>query len=136
MGAGFGLIAALSLLAIAAVHANWAMGGRWPLPAGDAPMGSVIPEGMPIPTPSQTWAVVALLTAGAALTMTSALGAGHWIVVAGTATVAGVLAARAIGGFVTSGIIRRDSRFARLDRYYYSPLCLLLAAGALAPLVA
>ena len=41
------------------------------------------------------------------------------------------LLARAVGEFKYVGFFKRvrDSRFARLDTLFYSPLCLLLAAG-------
>jgi len=42
-----------------------------------------------------------------------------------------VLFLRAVGDFKYVGLFKRvrDSRFAQLDSFFYSPLCLLLAAG-------
>jgi hypothetical protein len=48
----------------------------------------------------------------------------------GTGGVAAVLLLRGAGGLVMSS--RRNTEFARLDRRYYSPLCLILALSCAA----
>ncbi len=114
------------LLAVAAVHANWATGSSWPLPdrrrlartvAGSEEMSSA----------AACLAVAALLTAAAGLVAGLPRGAprlGGY----GAAGVVAVLAARGVAGAV--GLMpqqRHSEAFARWDRRLYSPLCLLLA---------
>jgi len=131
VGLVVGLVAAAVLGGIGALHVSWARGGCWPYAdEGDFRL-KLLPPGAPSPGAGATWAVAALLTVAAVLVAGSALGAGHWVFVAGSYGVVGVLALRGVGGLVVSGMIKPRSPFARMDRRLYSPLCVALAVGAL-----
>ena len=114
------------LLAVAAVHANWAMGASWPLPDRRRLARTVVGS-EEMPPAAASLAVATLLTAGAGLVAgspTSAPRLGRF----GAAGVVAVLAARGMAG--TVGLMpqqRASEEFARYDRRLYSPLCLLLA---------
>jgi len=122
------------LAAIAAVHVFW--GAR-----GDFGRSATLPEvdGRPVfvPTRLACFAVAALLAAAAWVLL---VGSGQlpdlgvpWLGTVGPVAVGLVLLARAVGDFKYVGFFKsvRDSRFAVLDSWFYSPLCALLALGAL-----
>jgi len=123
------------LLAVAAMHANWARGSAWP--AGDERALARAVIGRDVMPPA--WAslvVAALLTTGAVLVA----GRPHrWPRVQrlGAAMVATTLAVRALIG--VAGLMpqeRASVAFARWNRRLYSPLCLALAvlcAAGIAP---
>lgn len=115
-------------LVLAALHAYWAFGGGWG-------HGSAIPtvQGRPTFTPSflGTMAVASalLIVAIALTTITSPIAwirLPSWAVIAFTGL---VLALRSIGDFKLVGFfkLQSDSRFAQMDTFFYSPLCLVLA---------
>ena len=123
---------AAGLLAIAGVHVVWATGSSWPMRDGDALAQTA--GGGRSHTATECLAVAGLLTTA------SALVAGHprrapRLQRAGAGTVAAVLATRGAFGLAgrTDALVPGSSsaRFRRLDRRYYAPLCLVLAAGAL-----
>jgi hypothetical protein len=108
------------------------------LPSGGANGGAVPSVGgkpLFVPSAGATVAVGLLLLACAALVAATAglihisvpLPLLYWLSLA----LALGLLARAIGEFKYVGFFKhvRDSRFARLDTFVYSPLCLLLAIG-------
>lgn len=134
LAAVVGLAGALVLLLIAAVHVYWAEGGSWPGSERAELPELVIGPGQPPPPRLASWAVAALLLAASVLLTAAAVGSELWVVRAGSLTVAAVLALRGAGGLVVSGLLRRSSRFAALDRTVYSPLCLGLAVAAMAAL--
>lgn len=125
-----GAVALSILIGIGALHAYWAAGGT---------VGSkeAIPmkDGLPLfrPTPLGTAFVALVLFAAAALI---AAGIG-WIpahglerpVRVGDFLIATVFLLRAVGDLRYVGFFKRvrGTRFARLDTFAYSPLCLLLA---------
>ncbi|MEP7012280.1 MAG: DUF3995 domain-containing protein [Acidobacteriota bacterium] len=122
------VLAALSLL-----HVFWGFGGRigWL---------AVVPEvdrkPLFVPTQAQSFAVAAGL-ALAALTVAGAAGMISLPVPKGflrgtTYVIAAVFLLRAIGEFRHVGFFKRNrgTRFARLDTFLFSPLCMALAAGA------
>ena len=125
-----GLLTAGVLLFIAGVHAHWAFGGYWPMSDSAELSERVTPPGMADPGTLPTLVVATLLAVAAALVGGSALGLDTWISWGATALVAVVLALRGLGGLVISGVLQRDSTFARLDRRVFSPLCIVLAAGS------
>ena len=111
------------LLALAALHVYWALGGRW----GIAHTIPTINQRPVInPGPLATFVVAALLTLAA------------WLVASRTLTTLApwtlslVFALRAIGEFRLVGFFKRikGTDFARWDTRLYSPLCLLMAALA------
>jgi hypothetical protein len=128
------VVVAFVLCSLAALHLYWAAGGRWGARAA-------VPEraGAPLfePSVAACIGVAALLFCAAALVCAKASGwspswlPGWWSTV-GTGGVAIVLVGRAIGDFRWVGFFKRirDTRFARLDTAFYSPLCLALGVGA------
>lgn len=88
-----------------------------------------------VPTPPATMAVGVVLLLFAGLVVTTAglvsVGLSPWVLSWLSYGLAAGLLARAIGEFTYVGFFKRvrDSRFATLDTYVYSPLCLALAIG-------
>ena len=129
------------LTGIAAMHAYWGIGGRWP--GRDQPTLSDIVIGKTpggrMPPPVACFAVAAAILAGVGLILLVSFvamaepwmalaRAGYWIFTA-------VFVVRGAAGYVPA--IWRASAgtaFARLNTRYYSPLCLLLGAGLIANL--
>ena len=127
--------AATGLLGIGALHALWATGSPWPMSdrkeLADAVAG--LKDSDP-PSSAACLAVTGLLGTGAAFV------AGHprrapALSRIGSAGVVAVLSTRgALGMAGHTDIVSPGSvskRFRRLDRRFYSPLCLTLAALAL-----
>ena len=131
--AAFVTFAALLLATAAAVHIYWALGGRR---GHDAAIPSE--DGKPMLRPGKlATLLVAALLLGAAILL---LGGGDVIALPLPAAwetaacwgLALVFAARAVGDFRYVGFFKRvrDTRFARLDSVFYSPLCVLLGLAA------
>ena len=127
--------AAATLLGLAGLHVAWAFGGSWPaqdragladLMAGRAG-GSVPPPGACL--------VVALLLASSSALVAGRPRRAAPLRRAGALCVAGVLGLRGSCGLVgRTDLLSPGSTspgFRRLDRRYYSPLCLALAAAAM-----
>ncbi|WP_374423530.1 DUF3995 domain-containing protein [Chromobacterium sp.] len=120
-------------LIISLVHCYWALGGT-------VGMGAAVPEvdGKPLFQPSRT---STLMVAGAlALSALAVALHGHlsrfWLAETvrwGLLALGAVMLLRGIGEFRYVGLFKsvRDSRFARNDTRFYSPLCLLLGASLL-----
>jgi hypothetical protein len=130
------LILFVLLLAIAALHAYWGLGGLWPAATEreliDTVIGSASFKRMP-PT-WMTFIVVALLMIAGALAL-SASGVWRlgwdWLARAGAGGVALVFLARGASGYwlpMRPGIALTEP-FATLDVTVYSPLCLALGLG-------
>jgi hypothetical protein len=117
-----------ALAGIAAVHAAWALGWRWPGGSDKAFAERVIGTGE-LPPEWATWAVAGLLASAAAMVRTTARGSHSTVSRAGSWTVAGVLLARGTAGMGVSAARGLDSIYSRLDAFVYSPLCLTLGAG-------
>ena len=124
-----------SLALLTALHATWVF-SSWPL-TDRARFAELVVGTRPekVPSAASTSAVAALLAAAAALV--ARCGSPDRrppprIAVLGSRTVAGVLLARAAAGFVvsSSGLVDAPVTYRRLDLTVYSPLCLLLGAGA------
>lgn len=124
-------ITAIVFVVLGLWHAYWAAGGRLAHRAA-----LPIQNGQPLfrPSPLGTLAVAAALIGCAWIT---AANGGlvtapplRWLPWLGMAVALGLLA-RAIGDFRCVGFFKRkgEDPFARLDTRFYSPLCLLLAAG-------
>jgi hypothetical protein len=118
---------------LSALHVYWAAGGR----RGAA---AAVPErhGTPLFQPGRASTLgVAGLLAFAALLVLARAGRGPatalpgWMVTLGAPVAAAVLVARAIGDFRYVGFFKRvrDTRFARLDTRFFSPIALLLGAA-------
>jgi hypothetical protein len=127
------------LVALAAVHAYWGLGGRWP-GHDDASLVERVAgrtKGMRAPSPAACSAVAAALLAAAALVW---LHSGRWTTgwAAAAAAVGFWDAAlafllRGLAGFVPAAFrCAEGTPFHRLNRMFYSPLCLAIAAAFLA----
>ena len=120
------------LAGLGALHAVWAAGSPWPAASRDALAEAVLSTGERMPPDSATWAVAGLLVAGAAVVRGAARSSAPPRLRALTLAVGGLFAARAVvylpadlaGGFATT--------YQRMDAAVYAPLCLGVAAGALA----
>lgn len=122
--------ASAALLGLAGLHAAWGAGATWPLADRAALADAVMGTGE-MPPPAACFAVAGALAGAAAFV-------GGWprqprqIHRWGAGGVVGVLTARGVLGLLDStNLISRSSsseRFRGLDRRFYSPLCLGLAA--------
>jgi hypothetical protein len=128
-------LASLSLAGLAALHALWATGATWPArdraKLADAVAGR--PEsGMPS---APACLVVAGLLATGALFVSGRPARCPGVQRLGSLGVAGVLTLRGLLGFAgRTEVVSPGStspRFRRLDRRYYSPLCLVLGTMSL-----
>jgi Protein of unknown function (DUF3995) len=134
-----GVCAAIVLGAIGLLHAAWGAGLTFP--AADATsLAKAVVGGSTFPSPVDCFVVAALLAAATTLVLSrakpqSTVGKAIPPLVSrfGSSAVAGVLAARGLGGLVVGalGVPRTTSTFRVLDLVLYSPLCLALAAAVL-----
>jgi hypothetical protein len=124
------LLIPAALGAIAAVHAAWALGWRWPGHSDDTLAERVVGAGAKLPPGLVMGAVAALL--GGAATVVGAVGAGRRerSLRAATWGVAAILLARGAVSIPMDLLGGLRSRYSRLDLAIYSPLCLALGAGA------
>ncbi|GAA1315753.1 DUF3995 domain-containing protein [Saccharothrix xinjiangensis] len=128
------VLTASALVLVGALHVVWAF-SPWPLRTREDFARRVVDVPVDrLPTPGMTLGVALLLGAAAYLIaaradLVAAPGP-SWLPTAGAAGVAAVLLLRGTAGLVMSS--RRTTEFARLDRRYYSPLCLGLAASCAA----
>jgi len=131
--------------AIALIHVYWAFGGSLgkeaAVPRAPAALGSDPSTPRPaafVPTRAATLAVAAMLMLVAVLVGLQAgwLGSSlqHVFLRIAIGGVAAVMFLRAVGDLRLVGFFKRasDTRFARLDTWFYSPLCIVLGAGLLA----
>ena len=124
------LVAVTLLVLIAATHVYWALGGR-------TGKSAAIPErhGLPAIRPSSTatfLVAMALLIAASVVAIQAGLilqGQFQPYVLVVSVLLAVIFLARAVGDFRYVGFFKRivGSRFARLDTWVFSPLCILLA---------
>jgi hypothetical protein len=123
------------LLALAVLHFYWGVGGRWPgtddeslrlLVVGTqrGQMPGFLPSAM---VAGALAAAAAVVWARHSAIMTSGFG---WIMVAGYVVLILVFGLRGIAPYVTPVFeYARGAPFFELNRLYYAPLCLLIAAG-------
>ncbi len=123
------------LTAIAGIHVAWGTGVRWPCKTEAELVATVVgykKKAMP-PSAECYLAALAIFIPGVlALMLAGTIGQSisGWIVVLLGAGAASVFLGRGIAGYVPAWRARFSREpFATLDRHYYSPLCLLLAAG-------
>ncbi|MGW6441497.1 DUF3995 domain-containing protein [Lentzea sp. NPDC055074] len=134
---GLALLTSAVLLAVGVLHVVWTF-SPWPLRTREEFARRVVDVPVDkLPTPGMTLVVALLLVVAGYLVVGEAallaVPGPAWLPAVGTGVVAAVLLLRGAAGLVMS--FRRDTEFARLDRRYYSPLCLALA-GSCAVLVA
>ncbi len=126
----------LLLAAIAGLHAYWGRGGLWPAASEDELVATVIGNAsarrMPSPDLCLAVALAIAVTAIWPLLLAQGPSAGTprlLIFLAGFAITA-VFLLRGIAGFLPAWRrLHPREPFASNDRRYYSPLCLLIAAG-------
>ncbi|MFV0252002.1 MAG: DUF3995 domain-containing protein [Beutenbergiaceae bacterium] len=117
------------------LHLAWALGSTWPAAKGREFASTILGvPGMTAPPPAAASVTIAgLLAAAAGLVgaRVSSNGTARALGHAGTFGIAAILAARAAGGVIESGLLpqRVTHRFRTLDLTVYSPVCLALAAG-------
>ncbi|WP_223470547.1 MULTISPECIES: DUF3995 domain-containing protein [unclassified Pseudomonas] len=139
------LLLARSLVAVFAtislIHMYWALGGRWatkavvpqvPVKQGEALRPAFDPSGWLTLLVALALLMVALLVClrVGLLAQPVTHRALQWLISA----IALLMFARAIGESELVGFFKevKDSTFARLDTWVYSPLCVVLGAGLLA----
>jgi hypothetical protein len=116
-----------TLATIAALHAAWALGWRWPGGSDQALADHVVGHGAELPPDGLTWLVAALLLTGAAI-VRAAAGTRTRLRLAAWA-VASVLLARGAVYVPIDLAGGLGDVYSRLDLAIYSPLCLALGAG-------
>lgn len=130
---GAALIAVL--LAIGALHLYWGLGGRWP-GHDDASLVSIVAGAKS----GRMYGLAACAAVAFALASAAAVvGVRHsvimssgvaWIVTAGYVVLILVFALRGLAPYFTPAYeYARGTPFFDLNRLYYAPLCLLIAAG-------
>lgn len=121
-------------------HVYWAAGGKWgssavipqlPGEFADGPRPAFQPSALVTFLVAMGLVAIALLVCLRAGLYFDAVG--HQALQWGISAIALVMFARAIGDSELVGFFKKvsGSRFARLDTFFYSPLCLVLGAGLL-----
>jgi hypothetical protein len=121
----------LSLGALSVLHVLWACGSPWP--ASDRKtLAQAVGGFSEFPGPAACLLVAALLGVSAAAVAGTSNRSARFSQFASSTTAVVLTLRGAVGlaGFMPNG--KRSLRFATLDRRVYSPLCLALAAMALA----
>jgi hypothetical protein len=119
----------VALLALAGLHAAWALGWRWPGGSDSAFAERVVSSGE-LPPDWATWLVAGLLVAAAGIARATARGAAQPLVRAGTWTLAAVLLTRGATFLAYDVANGFDTVYTRLDAAIYSPLSIALGLGA------
>jgi hypothetical protein len=130
-----GVIIAIILIALSALHLYWAGGGKWGF-------DQALPkdkEGKRVLNPSRIdcvvvafglslFAVYYLIQVGVIPIRLPV-----WLTTYGIWVISAIFALRALGDFKYIGFTKRitNTDFARLDTAYYSPLCALLTLGGI-----
>ena len=129
------LLLFIVLVLIAAIHAYWAFGGLWPAATEKELVNTVIgaPNMTSMPSMGSTLVVafLMLLTAFAALAAGGIISAAPlWLLRVITAGAGAVFFLRGVGGHFFEKVAWVPVEpFATLNRTFYSPLCLVIAAG-------
>lgn len=127
------------LVVLSALHAWWGMGGHWPGRDERHLVGLIIGRTRSMRMPGL---VASMLVAGALLAAALLVAlrthllsfdlpaADMWLVRTGFWVACAVFALRGIAGFIAPIFAYANGTpFERLNRRFYSPLCLLIAAG-------
>lgn len=123
-----GLLVPAALAAVAALHAAWGLGWRWP-GGSDRAFAERVLDTEELPPMAALWMIVVALLVAAAMVRAVAVGQRHRLLRLGIWTIAGVLLARGLMGLPGYLVNGTDRIYQRLDLAIYSPLCLLLALG-------
>lgn len=125
-----GAAAPAGLTVLAALHAAWGLGWRWPGGSDSAFAERVIGTGE-LPPDWAIWTVAGLLLGAAGVVRTASTTNSSVPVRAGALAVGATLLARGGLGLATSLAGGLDTIYQRLDLGIYSPVCLVLGAGTL-----
>jgi hypothetical protein len=123
------------LLALAGLHLYWGLGGRWP-GHDDASLIRIVAGAQG----GRMYGFLACAAVAFALGSAAAIVAARhsaimssgfaWIIIAGYGVLILVFALRGLAPYVTPVFeYARGTPFFELNRLYYAPLCLLIAAG-------
>jgi uncharacterized protein DUF3995 len=130
-----GIAVPVVLVALAAVHASWALGSYWPADSENQ-LAEYVLSGSErdlldggLPSAALTWAVALSLAGGAAIVRAAATGARSRGLRVAASGVAAVFFVRAVAYLPSDLIGGLDDKYHRLDLALYAPLCLGLAAG-------
>ena len=127
-------VTATALATVAGLHVAWGFGSSFPM-ADRAALADTVAGTTDVPPPAACHAVATALLAASALVLDVPVGP-PWLRRTGRWVVAGVFTVRAVAGLSgrTNALVAgsESPRFRRLDRRYYAPLCLALAAGTAA----
>jgi hypothetical protein len=130
-----GLAVPAVLVALAALHASWALGLYWPANSESELAEYVLSDGErhrlggDLPSAALTWAVALSLAGAAAIVRAAASGArSRWLRPAAWG-VAAVFFVRAVAYLPADLVGGVEDTYQRLDLALYAPLCLGLAAG-------
>ena len=124
------------LTAIAALHLAWAFGLRWPAPK-DGSLAAYVSGSRRDPGRGVTITVASAILSGAAVIVAfssplapRAMAPWGWLLALPYAGLTAVFLLRGAAGYVPA-VWRYAERtpFQRLNRLYYSPLCLLIGGG-------
>ena len=131
---GFTLTVTLATLigAIALLHFSWAFGGDWPAPKGEN-LAVYVTAGTRRPGRALTLAVAtAIAVAAAVVALIRVKTPAPWDMLGAAAyfVVTLVFLARGVAGYFPALWRRAEGLpFRRLNRVFYSPLCLVIGAG-------
>lgn len=136
MSAVIAVALALLLIAVAGLHAYWGRGGLWPAASEEELIATVIGNAQARRMPSPGLCLLVALAIGVTaiwpLLLVQApgmVGVQVLIRLVGLAILA-VFLLRGVAGFLPAWRrLHPREPFASYDRRYYSPLCLLIAAG-------
>ena len=118
-----------TLAGLAALHAAWALGWRWPGGDDEAFAERVIGYGAGVPSAPATWAVAALLGGAAGVVRAAGRPGAPREVHVAAAVVGTAFFLRGAVSIPVSLSRGFDDVYERLDLAVYSPLCLAIAAG-------
>ena len=126
----FAILLIVIFAALSALHAYWALGGRW----GRANTVPTVGGRRSFePSPFATWVVCALLAIAVGVVIGKVAWIGNGVLRMlfdlGVWGLTAVFLLRAIGNLRTFGFFKRvtSTPFAQWDTWLYSPLCLLIA---------
>ncbi len=119
-----------TLAALSALHAAWALGWRWPGGSDEAFAERVIGYDAEVPPAWATWLVAGLLAGAAGTTRAASRPDAPAAARNATWLVAMVIFARGAVSIPVDLVRGFDAPYERLDIAIYSPLSLLLGAGA------
>lgn len=133
---GLAITVVVILAALSGLHLYWGVGGLWPGRDASDLAARVVGTQSRSPPGFMACAVVALALLAAAYVIGATtwfadpLGLPRWFWLTGTAVVGAVFLLRGIAAYLPRIFdYAKGTPFFNLNRLYYAPLCLLIAAG-------